>query len=114
MKFTLDATGKKLGRLASEAAKALIGKNSTDFTRNNVADVKVEIVNAAKLEISDKRKEETVYKNYSGYPGGLKVENMAHLIDRRGIKEVIRKTVYGMLPTNKLRSRMIKNLNITE
>ncbi len=109
----IDATGKKLGRVASEAAAILRGKASADFAPNKVPTAQVTIANASKLDLSPKRLEET-FKTYSGYPGGLKHETRGHLIGRRGIKEVIVRTVRGMLPRNKLRTQMLKNLTVAE
>ncbi len=113
-KYTIDAAGKKLGRVASEAASILMGKNRTDFAKNIVPEVEVVIENASQLDISAKKKEEKEYRYYSGYPGGLRFESLKALLEKKGIKEVMRKTVYGMLPTNKLRKDMIKNLSVSE
>jgi large subunit ribosomal protein L13 len=114
MKHTIDATNKRIGRVASEAAKLLMGKNTTDFQRNVAPAVEVEVVNASKLDIPAKKLEEKQYKSFSGYPGGLSMTTMKRVIEKKGHKELIRHAVLGMLPTNKLRSRMIKNLTITD
>ncbi len=114
MEYTIDAQNKKLGRVASEAAKILMGKNRADFVRNAIPDVKVKITNASKADILNKKLQEKTYKSYSGYPGGLKERKMKKTVDDKGYKEAFRKAVYGMLPTNKLRPKMIKNLIITE
>lgn len=113
-KFTLDAENKKIGRVASEAAKILMGKNSTAFVRNAIPDVKVEIINAGKADINEKKKETVLKSRYSLYPGGLTTETVGQVIDKKGVKEVFRRAVDGMLPRNKLRAQMIKNLTITE
>lgn len=113
MEFTIDATGKKLGRVTSEAASILRGKRDTGFAPNKISDVKVTITNASKLDLSEKRLNEEL-QTYSGYPGGQKLETRGHLKDRRGIKEVIMRTVRGMLPRNKLRTEMLKNLIIKD
>ena len=112
--YTLDAANKKVGRIASQAASLLMGKNLTTYVRNAVPNVSVEIINAGKAAISEQRKEKTVKPQYSGYPSGIKVQTVGQVIEKKGAKEVFRKAVYGMLPTNKLRSKMIKNLKITE
>jgi large subunit ribosomal protein L13 len=112
MKYTLDATNKKLGRIATEIASILRGKNSVDFAPNKLSGNSVEITNASKLDLTG-RLDET-YKTFSGYPGGLKHETLGHLRDRRGIKEVMVRTVRGMLPRNKLRDEMMKNLTVSE
>ena len=112
MKYTIDASNKRLGKLAQEVAQVLMGKNSVDFARNVVADVKVTVEHADKLDITDKKKGEKYYLTYSGYPGGQTKETLDHLLERRGMGEIIKRAVYRMLPTNKLRDRMILNLEI--
>ena len=112
MEHTIDAKGKKLGRLASEVAVLLMGKNSPDFQKNKVADVKVNIENASELDISEKKLDNKEYQRYSGYPGGRKVRKMKEVIDKKGYGEVVEKAVYGMLPANKLRAKIMKNLEI--
>lgn len=113
MTYTIDATGKKLGRLASEAANVLRGKNTPGFTPNELSHARVTIENADKISITEKKRKEKIYERYSGYPSGLKRETLARLATRRGMGEVVRRAVYGMLPKNKLRARVIKNLVIT-
>jgi large subunit ribosomal protein L13 len=114
MKHILDAQNKKVGRVASQAASLLMGKNSTEFVRNAIPKVEVEIVNAAKAEVSTKRKEEPLKARYSLYPGGLVEETVGEVIAKKGYKELFRKAVSGMLPRNKLRAKMMKNLTISE
>ncbi len=111
---TINAEGKKIGRVASEAAKILMGKTSASYASNKVADVFVHITNASKADISEKKKDEKKYARYSGYPGGLKFPTMAKVISKKGYSEVFRIAVKGMLPKNKLAPRMLKNLKITE
>lgn len=113
-KVEINAKGEKLGRLASKAASFLMGKNKSDFARNKVAEVEVKITNASKLEISESKKEGTIYTHYTGYPSGLRKETMGKLIDKKGYKEIVKKAVYGMLPSNKLRKEMMKHLTIEE
>lgn len=114
MKYTIDAKDKKLGRLATEVAVLLMGKNTADFAKNKIPNITVEVVNLSKLSIDPSKKENTLYKRFSGYPGGLKIENLGKLADRLGLGTAFKKTVSGMLPKNKLRDRMLKNLVITE
>ncbi len=111
-KYTIDAKDRKLGRVASEAAHILQGKNTPDFTRNNVADVEVVITNTSQISITEKKKEEKKYAWFSGYPGGLRFEKLRDALDKKGIKEVLRRTISGMLPKNKLRAKMIKNITM--
>jgi large subunit ribosomal protein L13 len=112
--YEIDANGKKLGRLASEAAVILMGKNRADFARNTIPDVKLKITNAGKIFVTQKKQESETYKNYSGYPGGLRERSMKKVISDKGMKEVLRIAIRGMLPKNKLRDRMMKNLIISE
>ncbi len=112
MEYQIDAKNKKIGRVASEAAKILMGKNRADFARNRFPAVKVKIIHASAADVTNKKMISTEYKSHSGYPGGLKTRSMKKVISYKGFKEVFRKAVYGMLPTNKLRAKMIKNLMI--
>ncbi len=114
MKYTIDAKDKKLGRLATEVAVILMGKNNSDFAKNKIPNITVEVINLSKLNIDEKKKESTLYKRYSGYPGGLKIETLGKLESRLGIGNAFKKTVSGMLPKNKLRDRMLKNLVVSE
>ena len=114
MEYNLDAKKEKLGRIATQAAVFLMGKNRTDFQRNTVADAKVKISNVSHLDISEKKKNQKEYNSYSGYPGGRKTEMMEKIIRRKGYSEIMRKAIYNMLPSNKLRAKLMKNLTITE
>jgi large subunit ribosomal protein L13 len=114
MQYTIDATNKKLGRIATEAAALLSGKSDVNYAPNRVSDVKVTIENASKIDLSESRKNDDTYSTYSGYPGGLRYETRGHLIDRRGYGEMFMRTIRGMLPRNKLRSHMLKNLTIKD
>lgn len=111
--YIINAEGKRLGKVATEAASVLLGKNSPAFTKNSVAPVTVTIENASKLDISEKKGGEE-FQTYSGYPSGRKVETLAHLAGRRGYGEVVRRVVGGMLPKNKLHKLRMKNLVVTE
>ncbi|MBX2866857.1 uL13 family ribosomal protein [Candidatus Kaiserbacteria bacterium] len=111
--YTIDATGKRLGRMATEVATILLGKNEPDFAKNVVTPVSVTILNASKLDISEKRREEE-FQTYSGYPSGRKVETLGHLAERRGYAEVVRRVISGMLPKNKLHKLRMQNLTVTE
>ncbi len=111
---TIDAQAKKIGRIASEAAKILQGKNSTAYAPNVVADVEVRIINASKADVTDKKMDQKVYKRYSGFPGGLIETSMKRLVSKKGMSEVFTIAIKGMLPKNKLQARMMKNLVVTE
>ncbi|MEA3399521.1 MAG: uL13 family ribosomal protein [Patescibacteria group bacterium] len=111
---TIDATDKSLGRVASEAASVLLGKDSPDFTKNQVADVKVVIENTSKTKKDEKRMKKILHSKFSGYPSGLKFESNLKIIKEKGWGELYRIAVKKMLPSNKLRPLMMKNLEIKE
>ncbi|MGD0328193.1 MAG: uL13 family ribosomal protein [Minisyncoccia bacterium] len=112
--YTIDATDRTLGRVASEAAHALLGKRSVHFAKNQVIPVTVTITNASKLHLPTRRTQGTIYTRYTGYPGGLYKTSMEEMIAKKGITEVVRKTVDGMVPHNKLRTPRMKNLIVKE
>ena len=109
----IDAAGKRLGKVATEAATILQGKNDPNFARHIKSDVVVEISNVSKLDIPEK-KEGEIYQSYSGYPGGRRKEPLIHLAERLGYSEVVRQTIGGMLPNNKHKKRLLTQLTITE
>ncbi len=113
-KITLNAEGKKIGRIASEAAKLLMGKHRSDFARNVVPDVEVELINTSKADISVKKTAEKLHPRFSGYPSGITIDTVGKVIATKGHKEVFRQAIHGMLPRNKLRARMMKHLKISE
>lgn len=112
--YTIDAAGKRIGRVASEAAKVLMGKHRPDFAPNRVCDVHVVVTNAGQLQIDDKKRVQKHYSRYSGYPSGLKQESLNTVLERKGIDTVIRNAVYGMLPANRIRDARLKNLEVQE
>ncbi len=114
MNYTIDATNKSLGRLASEAAAILLGKNEVTFARNTVSTNTVTITNASKLKVDPRKMLEKTYNSFSGYPGGLKQNTMRHVTDKKGFKEVLAVAIKGMIPSNRLRSDVMKHLTITE
>ncbi len=110
--ITIDAQDKTLGRVASMAAHALIGKHKTNFVKHMVMGEEVTIKNASKIKLSGTKERTKEYVRYSGYPGGQKIETYAQLTARRGQKEAIRRAVYRMLPKNTLQTKRIKLLTI--
>ncbi len=114
MQHVIDAKGKKLGRVASEAASILMGKNTPTFERNILADEKVVIENASLADISVTKLETKEYDSYSGHPGGLKYEKMKRLVEKHGYGEAFRLAIVGMLPANRLAKQMMKNLTVKE
>ncbi len=110
----LSAKGKKLGRLASEAARLLMGKHLATFTRNKPSGVSVQINDAALLDMTEKKRLSPSHKRYSGYPGGLRIQTANEVIARKGYRELIVKAVSGMLPKNSLRKKMLEKLTVKE
>ncbi len=112
--FTIDATNRTLGRVASEAAHALLGKRSVHFAKHIPLPVNVTIENVAKLHLPERRTKGKVYLYYTGYPGGQRAVRMDEFIAKKGIEEAVRKTVDGMIPRNKLRRERMKRLTVTK
>ena len=106
MKHIIDAQNKKIGRVATEAASILMGKNTPLFSKN--------VAPKVKADISAQRKNDKYYKNYSGYPGGQRIRTMSKVIEDKGYSEIFRLAVKGMLPDNKLKAKMMANLTIKE
>ena len=111
-KYTIDAKNRVPGRIATEVAVLLMGKNRTDFARNSIPDVKVEVINADSMTLAVKKLKDKQYHNYSGYPGGLRSLSQQQVVNTKGAGEVLKRAIYGMLPKNKLRPRMMINLKI--
>ena len=110
----IDATDRTLGRVSSEAAHALLGKRSVHFTKNQTMPITVTINNASKLHIPARRSAGKIYARYTGHPGGLYHTSMDEMLTKKGIAEVLKKTIDGMIPRNKLRVPRMKNLIINE
>ncbi|MFH1460826.1 MAG: 50S ribosomal protein L13 [Patescibacteria group bacterium] len=107
----IDANNKILGRLAVGAANLLRGKNKTDFVPYLDKGDEVVIVNTDKIKVTGRKIKDKIYYHHSGYPGGLKQITLGEAL-KKDSREVIRKAVYGMLPKNKLRDKMIKRLKL--
>ncbi len=108
----IDAQGKTLGRVASEAAKILLGKNKATFVKNAVVGSKVSVINTSKMKITEKKADQTEFITYSGYPGGQKIKKMSKVIENKGHRELVKNAVYGMIPNTKLRPKIMKLLTI--
>lgn len=108
---TIDATGKILGRLASEIAILLRGKHKPDFAPYKDIGDFVIVKDINKIKLTGKKMEKKIYYHHTGYLGGLK-EVALKRIFKKNPAEVLRKAVFGMLPKNKLRARQIKRLKI--
>ena len=107
----IDATDKPLGRLAVEIAVILRGKHKPSFLPYLDKGDYVEIFNTDKMKITGKKMEQKKYFHHSGYLGGIKQKSLKELF-MRDSREVLKKAVFGMLPKNKLRAKMIKRLKM--
>ncbi len=107
----IDAEGKTLGRLASEIARLLRGKNKPQYTPHvDVGDFVV-VVNAEKIAVTGKKAEQKVYRRYTGYPGGLRELSYEDMAERKPT-EILRKAVYGMMPKTRLGRQQLRKLKI--
>lgn len=109
---TIDATGRPLGRLASDIAHLLQGKHRPDYAPYIDFHIKVEITNAKNLAITGKKMTQKVYRKYSGYPGGLKEVKLKDIFPSNP-KSVILKAVNNMLPKNRLRNPRLRRITIS-
>ncbi|MDD5146988.1 MAG: 50S ribosomal protein L13 [Candidatus Daviesbacteria bacterium] len=107
----IDASGKILGRLATEVATILMGKNKNKFVPYLDLGDFVVVTNASKVKVTGKKMKDKKYVRHSGYPGGLKVETFDKLINRKP-EYIIEHAVKGMLPHNRLGRQMIKKLKV--
>jgi large subunit ribosomal protein L13 len=108
---TINASGKVLGRLASEAAFKLQGKDLPDYAPNRFPQRQVIIEGASGIAVTGKKFEDKKYFRHTGFPGGIKSRTFKELFEKDPA-EVIRRAIQGMLPKNKLRKQMLKNLTI--
>lgn len=109
----IDATGKILGRLATEIAHILQEKDRADFVFYKDTGVSVSVENVGKMIVTGKKMEDKLYWRYSGYPGGIRSRTMGELW-AKDPTEVLRKAIYGMLPKNKLRKDRLRRLKMTK
>lgn len=109
--YVVDATGHTLGRLSSEIAKVLRGKNKPTFTPHIDTGDYVIVVNADKIEVTGKKLDQKIYYNHSDYVGGMKETTLRELMAKKPEK-VIELAVKGMLPKGPLGRSMIKKLHV--
>lgn len=105
----VDVKGKILGRIASNISVLLMGKSKPYFVRHIDVGDYVVVVNAKDVKVTGKKEVLKKYYRASGYPGGLRIESLGALRQRKP-EEIIRHAVKGMLPQNKLRDRMMRRL----
>lgn len=109
--FIVDATDQRLGRLASEIANILRGKNKPTFTPHMDTGDFVVVINAEKIEVTGKKRSQKLYRRHSGRPGGMKVETFEKL-QARVPERIIEQAVRGMLPKNTLGRKLFTKLKV--
>ena len=109
--YVVDAEGQTLGRLASEIAKVLRGKNKPEFTPHLDTGDYVIVINAEKIQVTGKKMDQKIYYNHSEYVGGMKETTLKEMMDKKPEK-VIELAVKGMLPKGPLGRSMIKKLHV--
>ena len=109
--YVVDAEGMTLGRLASEVAKVLRGKNKAIFTPHIDTGDYVIVINAAKVQVTGKKMQQKIYYNHSEYVGGMRETTLAEMMAKKPEK-VVELAVKGMLPKGPLGRAMIKKLHV--
>ena len=109
--YLVNAEGKTLGRLAARVATVLIGKGKPVFASDQISGDQVVIVNAEKIFVTGQKKEQKIYKHYSGYPGGLKTYTYEELMVKKP-EEILTRAISRMLPKNKLGREMLRRLRV--
>ena len=109
--YVVDAEGKTLGRLASEVAKVLRGKNKPTFTPHIDTGDYVIVVNAAKIAVTGKKLDQKIYYHHSDYVGGMKETTLREMLAKKPEK-VIELAIKGMLPKGPLGRQMITKLHV--
>ena len=112
-KHVIDAAGRPLGRLATEVAMILRGKNKPTFDPAKDEGDFVEVINASKIKFTGKKLDQKEYIWHTTHPGGLKTKKVKDVFATKP-EEVLKRAVWGMLPKNKLRDRMIKRLEVKQ
>jgi large subunit ribosomal protein L13 len=107
----IDAEGQTLGRLATEIARLLRGKNKPQYTPHVDTGDFVVVVNAEKVVVTGKKAEQKVYRRHTGYPGGLKETSYEVMLERKPT-EILRKAVKGMMPRTRLGRQQFRKLKI--
>ncbi|MDX2150693.1 MAG: 50S ribosomal protein L13 [Bryobacteraceae bacterium] len=107
----IDAQGQVLGRVASKAAKILMGKNKPSYTPFLDTGDHVIVVNAEKVKLTGKKEEQKIYRSHSGYPGGLKEASARKVRATRPVR-MVEEAISGMLPKTKLGKQMYRKLKV--
>jgi len=109
--YVVDASGQTLGRLASQIAHILMGKENPRYTPFLDTGDHVIVINAGKLRVTGMKSEEKVYQRYTGYPGGLRTEDFKKRLERRP-ERIVEQAVVRMLPKTKLGRQMASKLKV--
>jgi len=109
--YVVDASGQTLGRLASQVARRLMGKENPKYTPFLDLGDHVVVINAEKVKLSGMKAEQKVYQHYTGYPGGLRTEEFRKRFDRKP-ELIVEQAVLRMLPKSKLGRQMISKLKV--
>jgi large subunit ribosomal protein L13 len=109
--YVVDASGQTLGRLASQVARILMGKENPQYTTFLDTGDHVIVINAEKVTTTGMKSEQKLYQHYTGYPGGLRTEEFRKRFDRKP-ESIIEAAVLRMLPKSKLGRQMITKLNV--
>jgi large subunit ribosomal protein L13 len=107
--YEIDATGKAMGRLASEVAIIITGKKQSNYLPNTIPLVKVIISNIDKVKISDKKLKDNIFYQHSGYPGGLKEKQWSDIFNKNP-QLLFMKIINNMIPSNKLKKHLLKKI----
>lgn len=111
MIHTIDATNQPLGRLASRIAVILRGKLNPSYNPSVLPQEKVVVENVRRIKFTGKKFGQKVYHHYSGYPSGMKYRKLSAVFEKDS-KKILRLAVYRMLAPNRIRDKIIKNLEI--
>lgn len=107
----IDADGQTLGRLATQVARLLTGKDKPTYSPHVVAGDVVVVINSKKIQVTGQKLTDKIYYHHTGYPGGIREISLADQL-KKDPNEVIIHAVAGMLPKNKLQAQMLKNLKV--
>ena len=109
--YVIDATGKTLGRLATEVARRLRGKHKAEYTPHMDTGDYIVVINAKDIHVSGNKRQDKLYRHHTGYPGGLKTINFEKLNAKKP-ELIIEKAVKGMLPKGPLGRDMFRKLKV--
>ncbi len=109
--YLIDASQQPVGRLSTQAAVLLMGKNDPNYAPNIVANSIVIVINSDKLYLTGTKELSKKYYRHSGYPGGIKETDFADL-KKTDSTEIVKKSIRGMIPHNRLESELLKHLKI--